>query len=248
MTKESPGLGVGLGVLTAILVAGLLVPVRDWIGASNVALVLAIVVVGAAMLGGRLAGAITSLAAAIAFDFFHTEPYYSLRIDKREDIIAAVLLLVIGVSVGQLAAWGAGNRQVASQHAKSATRLEEVAAVVAAGAPLEDLWPVVRRALVDELQLAECRFEIAPFRDTYVDLERDGRIDSNHLQYEEGGFALPSEGVALPVVSNGHVLGRLVLVPEPHRGTTRLQRRVAVGLADQMAVAAGRAKTLNPLS
>jgi hypothetical protein len=248
MSRESSGLGVGLGVLTAILVAGLLVPVRDWIGASNVALVLAIVVVGAAMLGGRLAGAITSVAAAIAFDFFHTQPYYSLRIDKREDVIAAGLLLVIGLSVGQLAAWGASNREAASQHAQSATRLEDVAAVVAAGAPLEDVWPVVQRALVDELHLAECRFEIAPYRDSLVDLERDGRIDSHHLQYEDGGFALPSEGVSLPVLSNGHVLGRLVLIPQPHRGTTRAQRRVAVGLADQLAVAAGRAKTLFPLS
>jgi hypothetical protein len=171
-----------------------------------------------------------------------------LRIDKREDVIAAGLLLVIGLAVGQLALWGAAHREEATHFAMSAGRLEAVAAIVAAGAALDEVWPVVRQSLVEELQLADCRFEIVPYRDSLVDLDRDGRIDSSHLQYEEGGFALPREGVALPVVENGRVLGRLVLVPEPHRGTTRVQRRVAVGLADQLAVAAGRSKTLHPLS
>jgi hypothetical protein len=229
-------------------VAGLLVPARTWIGSSNVALILAVVVVGAAMVGGRLAGALTSVAAALAYDFFHTRPYYSLRIDKREDVIAAGLLLVIGLLVGQLARWGAGHREEATHYAMSASRLEAVAEIVATGAALEEVWPVVRQSLVEELHLSDCRFELVPYRESLVDLERDGRIDSSHLQYEDGGFALPPEGVALPVVEHGRVLGRLVLVPKPHQGTTRVQRRVAVGLADQLAVAAARNKTLHPLS
>ena len=159
-----------------------------------------------------------------------------------------MLLLVIGLSVGEFATLRAGSRTEAQHHAQSAWRLEDVAAVVAAGADLDQVWPVVQRSLVEQLQLAECRFELAPFRGSLVDLERDGRIDSSHLQYEDGGFALPAEGVALPVIEGGRMLGRLVLVPQPHQGTTRSQRRVAVGLADQLAVAAARTKTLHPLS
>jgi K+-sensing histidine kinase KdpD len=248
MPKESSGIAISVGAIVAIALAGLLVPLRDWLAPTNVALLLAIVVVGAAMLGGRLAGASTSVAASLAFDFFHTQPYYSLRIDKREDVIASVLLLVLGLSVGELAVRRAGSQEQAQQHAQSASRLEQVAAIVAAGKDLDEVWPVVRGSLVDELQLADCRFEVAPFANSLIELERDGRIDSHHLQYEAGGFALPSEGVALLVIEAGRVLGRLVLVPQPHRGTTRPQRRVAVGLADQLAVAASRSKTLHSLS
>ena len=209
---------------------------------------MAIVVVGAAIFGGRLAGGVTSLAAALSFDYFHTQPYYSLRINDREDVIAAVLLLVMGVTVGQLAVLRYGTRREVQVHASGAAHLEDVAAVIAAGANLDEVWPVVRRALIAQLDLAAVRFEPVPFRDRYTSLSRQGQIESATLTYEPGGFALPAEGAAVAVAAGGRPLGRLVLVPQPHRGTTRSQRRVAVALADQLAIAASRTQPLHPLS
>ena len=116
VSEESSRFFAALGAILAVAVGGVLAPARDWLGATNVALCLAVVVVGAAIFGGRLAGGATSIAAAVSFDFFHTKPYYDLRIDKREDVIAAFLLLVMGVAVGQLAmsrcATAAANRVV----------------------------------------------------------------------------------------------------------------------------------------
>jgi subtilisin family serine protease len=236
------------GAVVAVGVAGLLVPVRDTLGAANVALVLAIVVAGAAMLGGSVAGVITSLAASLSFDYFHTEPYFDLRIDKRDDVITALLLLVLGVAVGVFASLRNTMRLDAQVQARGAAHLEDAAAVVAAGASLDEAWPVIRQALLDQLTLESCRFEPAPFEEHYPGLGRDGHIDSPVLHYERGGFALPPGGAAVPVVAGGRSLGRLVLVPTPHRGTTRAQRRVAVGLADQLAVAASRSGPLHLLS
>ena len=142
------------GAIVAVTVAGLLVPVRDALGAPNVALVLAIVVAGAAMLGGSVAGVVTSLAASLAFDYFHTEPYFDLRIDKRDDVAAAVLLLVLGGAVGVFASLRNNVRLDAQRQARGAAHLEDVAAVVAAGADLDEAWPVIRRALLDQLAVA----------------------------------------------------------------------------------------------
>ena len=236
------------GAIVAVGVAGLLVPVRDAFGAPNVALVLAIVVAGAAMLGGSVAGVITSLAASLSFDYFHTEPYFDLRIDKRDDVVTAILLLVLGVAVGLFASLRTSMRLDAQMQARGAAHLEDAAAVVAAGASLDETWPVIRRALLDQLRLESCRFEPVPFEEHYPALGRDGHIDSPILHYEHGGFALPPEGASVPVVAGGRSLGRLVLVPTPHQGTTRAQRRVAVGLADQLAVAASRSGPLKALS
>jgi hypothetical protein len=246
--QDVPRIFAAGGAVTAVAVAGLLVPLRDAIGAANVALVLAIVVAGAAMLGGSVAGVITSLAASLSFDYFHTEPYFDLRIDKREDIVAAVLLLVLGVAVGVFGSLRNGLRLDAQQQARGAAHLEDVAAVVAAGADLGEAWPVIRRALLDQLDLQSCRFEPVPFEHHYPALGRDGHIDSTVLHYEHGGFALPPDGASVPVVASGHALGRLVLLPVPHRGTTRAQRRVAVALADQLAVAATRSSPLHAMS
>jgi GAF domain-containing protein len=52
----------------------------------------------------------------------------------------------------------------------------------------------------------------------------------------------------VPVNHSGHLLGRLVLVPQPHRGTTRPQRRVAVAIADQLAVALAHTQPIEKLS
>jgi len=239
----------GLGAGTAIAVAGLLVSIRDWLGPSNVALVLVIVIVGAATVGGRVAGVTTSIAAALAFDYFQTEPYYNLRISDREDIVTAVLLLIVGLAVGELALRRAASQREVQMHAKGASRLEEVAAVVAAGADLDEVWPVVRHALTDQLDLTECRFEPYAPASALITIERDGQLSSHQLTWVPGGgFALPPEGVAVPVVHQGHALGRLVLVPQRGHGTTKPQRRVAVALADQLAVAATRTTPLHALS
>jgi hypothetical protein len=54
--------------------------------------------------------------------------------------------------------------------------------------------------------------------------------------------------VVVPVVAAGRQLGRLLLIPHPHHGTSRAQRRVAIALADQLAVAATRTRPLHPLT
>ncbi len=233
----------------AVALGGALTPVRDWLGSTNVALCFAVVVVGAAIFGGRLAGGVTSIAAAMSFDFFYTKPYYALRIDKREDIIAAALLLVMGVAVGHLAVVRYGSRRDVRVSARGTAYLEDVAVVVAAGADVDEVWPVIRRALIEQLDLAECRFEPSPTHGAMTVLERGGQIASLDLiSMHSGGFALPSDGVAVPVVHEGGLLGRLVLVPRPNTGTTRSQRRVAIALADQLGVAAAHTRSLHPLS
>ena len=95
--------GLTVGVPAAVGVAALMATARSFFGTTNAALVLVIVVVAVAALGGRVVGIVTALAAVVSFDFFHTEPYLSLAIDSRDDIETTVLLLIAGVFVGTIA-------------------------------------------------------------------------------------------------------------------------------------------------
>ena len=89
-------------VLVPSLVVAALVPLRDEMQPANVALVLVLVVLVAAVLGGRLAGAAVGLVVAVSFDFFFTRPYGSLAISSRDDLQTTVLLAAIGLIAGDL--------------------------------------------------------------------------------------------------------------------------------------------------
>jgi K+-sensing histidine kinase KdpD len=237
--RSDPIAGI-IGALVVIVVAGILVPIRDEIGNTNIALILVIVIVAAAALGGRLAGAITAGVAALSFNYFHTEPYNSLRIKSEEDIWTVVLLFVVGIVVGELALLGRTQRSRATMHQAGARRLERVAALVARGAPTQDVWHDVRSALQEELGLREVRFESGLSLTARPEIGREGQLDVHEMRWTPQGMQLPSEGVEIPVRAGGRALGHVVLMPTPGRGTSREQRRVAVALTDQLAIAMAR--------
>lgn len=90
------------GPLAAVAV---LLPFRAGWSNTNAALLLLVVVVAVAAAGNRVAGALAAVEAAVWFDFFFTLPYYRLTIRNSDDLTTAVLLLVTGLAVSQLAAW-----------------------------------------------------------------------------------------------------------------------------------------------
>ena len=62
------------------------------------------VVVAVAAAGNRLAARLAACRRLAWFDFFFTLPYYRFTIRGSADVTTAVLLLVVGVAVSQLAA------------------------------------------------------------------------------------------------------------------------------------------------
>src|SRR5258708_12953220 len=94
---------VGAAVVVPLVVASILLPFRaDWSN-TNVALVLVVAVVAVAAIGNRMAGALAAVSAFAWFDFFFTLPYYRFTIRSSADVTTAVLLLLVGLVVSQLA-------------------------------------------------------------------------------------------------------------------------------------------------
>lgn len=221
----------------AIIVAAVMVPLRDRVGSANMALVLVLVVIGAAAAGGRVAGAIAAVTASLSFNFFYTKPYLNLRVHAMRDVLTVVLILTVGLAVGELGV--ARSRQSATRrsHLASMRSLEQVGALVSSGARAEEVWPATRDALIALLKVRNAIFEPFPSHSRIPEIERDGRIDVADKRYRGDGFALPDGGVAVPVEAAGTRIGQIVLDPDPEVGVTREQRRAAVALADQFAIA-----------
>jgi Domain of unknown function (DUF4118) len=87
-----------VGPAAAALIAWATSTTDDDIGIANTALALAFVCVAAA-LAQPVAGVTTSLAAALALNYFHTEPVHSLRMNDSGEIVTVLLLMVLGLSV-----------------------------------------------------------------------------------------------------------------------------------------------------
>jgi K+-sensing histidine kinase KdpD len=221
--------------------AAVLVPIRDLLGTTNVALAMVLLVVVAASVGGRLSGSFTAVTASVVFNLFHTKPYLTLRVQSGKEVLSVVLVLVVGLAVGELGVARERQSAVRRSHLRSIRALEDVGAIVSSGAPVEDVWPVVQEAMSTTLSAERVYFEPdGPFSE-YPVVERDGRIEQASKRLIGDGFALPDGGAAVKVVANGRTLGQLVVKPRADVGVTREQRRAAVAIADQFAIAVLRA-------
>jgi hypothetical protein len=228
--------GFAVAVLGPIAVASALLPVRGDIQASNVALVLVLAVLVAAVIGGRAGGAIAALVAAVSFDFLFTRPYYSFSINSDDDIQTVVLLLAVGLAVGEIVVRSRRSRAVALRRGREAEYLRHVAELAAGGESPGRLVTVVQNELTALLDLKSVRFERPPFKTSLPQLRHRGiRIDAGVP--DSGGLDSQLE---LPVRGGGRVLGRFVLtMPEDGTGLSlpAANRTFAAALADQLGAA-----------
>jgi hypothetical protein len=229
-------LGVPLGALGALAVSGALVGVRGEIHPEVTALALAVTVALAGRLAGRGAGISAALMAAASFDFMHTQPYLSLKIANTSDVLTTLLLLLVGIVVGDLASRAGSDRRRAHDLRSDPTGLTRVLHVARGTSP-EDVEASVRAELLGLLQLRDCWFTrdevhlpvIGPW----------GQLDLPRKRFAGDGFELPPDGVAIEVSAYGRRYGYLVCQPEPGVGVTIERRRVAAELGDVLGLALG---------
>ena len=242
--SEAGGATIGMvvGIPAAIIVGAVLTSLRWAFNSVNAALVFMILVVALAAIGGRVAGVITAVASTMSFDFFHTQPYLSMTIDKREDIETTVLLFVAALIVGGIATNGriARRREASAHH--EVRRIHRVAEAAASGWPPAVVLATAQDEITELLDLADCRFEALPYSDLSPrsQLGRNGAIEQQSTfrfrRDREGrsGFEFPPDGLDLRVLARGDYIGRFVLVPKPHTVTSIHHRIAAVAIADQV--------------
>jgi hypothetical protein len=211
-----------------------LVGVRGEIDPEITALVLALTVVAGARIGGRAAGVASALMAAISFDFFHTQPYQSLKIANAKDIETTVLLLLVGLAVGGITGRALREQRFVRARTKESSGLSRVLAVAADGCA-EDVTLSVRAELLGLLGLQDCWFTTETV--TLTTIDRVGTIRGKGPVNIGGDFALPVEGVALPVTWNDRCFGYLAAIPVPGVIVRAESRRIAVAMAEVLGLA-----------
>jgi two-component system sensor histidine kinase KdpD len=126
-----PPLGDPLGYVIAAAFVGVAtlfaVPLDRALALPNVSLVYVLAVIAAAIRYGAATAAFTAVIAALAYNFFLTEPYYTFQIADPSNVWAVFFFLVVGIVVSAVAAHARAQTRVARRQAAEASALQALA-------------------------------------------------------------------------------------------------------------------------
>jgi K+-sensing histidine kinase KdpD len=251
---DGEGVAWAVGAFAASLLIGLLVePFRATIGLENVVILYLLVVVAAAGIGGRAAGMVAALSAALAYDYFLTTPYHTLVIDTLAQVVTVALLVTTGILVSIGGRVRRRSAAVAEAHAEVIRLLHRVTETAATGGDAVDRVAAEGlHRLLDARRVSILRRSPDGFAasvdvgDTHlpIDLEalthldREGRIPLGHHRVLDGTMVLPREGVALDLVARQRPVGYLVIIPGRDVPADRTTRLAVAAMANELAIVA----------
>ncbi len=186
------------------------------------ALAYVLAVVAAAVLGGLPAGLGASVLSFLALNFFFTEPFHTLRVDKPEDLAALVVFLLVSTIVGALLSTALSERARAERREREARLQQHLGSRLQGGESAEEVLADFARSLVDFLGLAGCEVR------TELGVARVGRT----------GPDTPTRSESFPLAPRGREVGRVVVTPGPDRDRLSPEEgRVVRAMAGQLGLA-----------
>ena len=181
---------------------------------------------------GRAIGLLAGLAGAVTFDLLIVDPYGSLTVAKRDDLLAIITMSVIGLLVGHLSERAAIEREHRVVVESELLELHLLLELAAAGEPPGRLIVVAERALRMATGLP-CRYESIPFLDNLPE------VHHTSIQVPPGdpGLLATRNLVQVPVRSEGVLFGRFVIeldTPGPVSVLSQDWRPRAIAVADRL--------------
>jgi K+-sensing histidine kinase KdpD len=251
---DGEGVAWAVGAFVASLLIGLLVePFRATIGLENVVILYLLVVVAAAGIGGRAAGMVAALSAALSYDYFLTTPYHTLVIDTLAQVVTVALLVTAGIVVSIGGRVRRRSAAVAEAHARVIRLLHRVTETAATGGgavdrvAAEGLHELLDARRVSILRRSPDGFAVTvdvgetqlPIDlEALTHLDREGRIPLGHHRVLDGTMVLPREGVALDLVARQRPVGYLVIIPGRDAPADRTTRLAVAAMANELAIVA----------
>ncbi len=201
------------GAVAPVAVAVACIPLESSLSASSVALVLVVPVVAVAISGRRSAAVLAAVSAALSFDFIYTEPRHSLAVADANDVILIVTLLVVGLLVAQMAAWGFRERRIADRMTSDVAILRSVAELISLGEDQEIVAMTCAYWLRELLELKDCRLARPGDPPSPARITTTGEVHVGNLRWAPEHQGLPGPEIDLPLHRDGVVVGRFVLQP-----------------------------------
>jgi two-component system sensor histidine kinase KdpD len=156
------GLGLAVG-LSTLVVATLLVGVlQDTFAVPNPSAVYLIAVVATAFVAGPVGAILVAIASALTYNYFFTAPHYTLMISDPGVWLSVLLLLFVGIVVGELAALQRTRAEMASAREREARALIRVSRALATRQSTAAVLPELLGILVVDARLARAWLALGP--------------------------------------------------------------------------------------
>lgn len=126
---------------------------QDVLGVPNPSAVYLVAVVATAVVSGTAGAIATAVAAFVLYNFFFTEPRYTLSMHEPGVWLSVVLLLFVGVVVGQLTALQRSRAELAHRREREARALFGVSHGLAVRSSIDDVLPLIAGALQTETHM-----------------------------------------------------------------------------------------------
>jgi two-component system, OmpR family, sensor histidine kinase KdpD len=139
------GDAVGIGSVGAMTLAAYLA--QGWIGRGPIDLLYLVPVIASASFYGFRSGLVAAVAAGIAYNFFFLSPLYTFIIYSPANVITAVLLVIVAVITGQLAARARAAAALAMRSARENAALARFATRLGAVSDTEETSRLIREEL-----------------------------------------------------------------------------------------------------
>ena len=147
-------LRVVAAVAAALAGATLAVAVlEDAVGVANASPVYLVAVVLVALLAGTAGAVLTAVGAAILYNFWFTDPRYTLQVTDPGVLLSVLVLLFVGIVVGRLAAVQRERAETAAAREREARALFAVSRSLATRATMDEALARILEALAGEVEL-----------------------------------------------------------------------------------------------
>lgn len=193
------------------------------ISTASAAMAYVVAVVGAAMVGGSLAGFLASALSFLALNFFFTPPLHTLNVGKSEDVVALVGFLVVSAAVGTLLSRALTQQARAEQRERESRLLQHLGTRLLAGEAPERVLESFAAAVAALFPVVRCEITFEP----------DGRVAA-----AVGTEPHPaSTAEEFPMAVQGQAIGSIRAFVTPDHSLAPEERQLIETFAGQMALA-----------
>jgi two-component system, OmpR family, sensor histidine kinase KdpD len=123
---------------------------ETYVGVPNASAIYIVAVLATAIAAGAPGAIVASLASFLLYDFFFTVPYYTLAIRDPGEVLSVIVLLVVGIVVGQLAAMQRSRAELAQAREREARALFQVSRELAIRKSTPAVLPTIAGILRSE--------------------------------------------------------------------------------------------------
>ncbi|MET7397772.1 DUF4118 domain-containing protein [Dactylosporangium sp. NPDC005572] len=164
LRPTQPPLALGLVVAAGLVVAETLVlyPLSQATHQSVKGVIYLLGVLVVATVWGAWLGAVTSVASALAFNYFHLAPFWSLHVNTNQNLEELALFIVAGLMTSGLADLARSRAVEATERRREADLAAELAHIMLGADELHSALGAASRRLAEVFELPSAAIELGP--------------------------------------------------------------------------------------